>query len=76
MLIEKKVLGEIIKALGKVVCCNSPDEVLRQVRFVDGWALATDGVEVVMVRCVEADEVDFCLKYKALRELVRSCKGG
>ena len=53
MKIEKKVLNEALRMLGKVVCQTSPVELYRSVRFVgnaDGIsAMATDGIETVLV---------------------------
>ena len=49
MRIEKKVLNDALRILGKMVCQTSPAEVFRGVRFVgtpgDVLAMATDGVE-------------------------------
>ena len=49
MKIEKKVLNDALRILGKVVCQTSTVEVFRGVRFVgipgDVLAMATDGVE-------------------------------
>ena len=82
MKIRKSVLLEALKVLGKVVAQTSPEEVVRSVRFVgDGGRLrlmATDGVECVAVS-VEyevAEAVDFAVEYRALRELIRSTRGG
>ena len=48
MRIEKKVLNDALRILGKMVCQTSPAEVFRGVRFVgipgDVLAMATDGV--------------------------------
>ena len=81
MRIEKKVLNDALRILGKVVCQTSPAEVFRGVRFVgtpgDVLAMATDGVEQVSLRIdaeVEATE-DFVVEYRALREMVRTAKG-
>ena len=82
MKIRKSVLLEALKVLGKVVAQTSPVEVVRSVRFVgDGRRLrlmATDGVECVALRveCVAAEAVDFAVEYRALRELIRSTRGG
>ena len=82
MKIRKSVLLEALKVLGKVVTQTSPVEVVRSVRFVgDGGRLrlmATDGVECValLVECVAAEAVDFAVEYRALRELIRSTRGG
>ena len=40
--------------------------------------MATDGVECVALRveCVAAEAVDFAVEYRALRELIRSTRGG
>ena len=82
MKIKKSVLLEALKVLGKVVAQTSPVEVVRSVRFVgDGGRLrlmATDGVERVALRveCEVAEAVDFAVEYRALRELIRSTRGG
>ena len=82
MKIKKSVLLDALKVLGKVVSQTSPEEVQRPVRFlgVGGqvWLSATDGVESVTVEVVAdaGDMEDFAVKYKALRELVRSTRGG
>ena len=81
MKIEKKVLNDALRILGKVVCQTSPVEVFRGVRFVgtpgDVLAMATDGEEQVSLRIdaeVEGTE-DFVVEYRALREMVRTAKG-
>ena len=81
MRIEKKVLNDALRILGKMVCQTSPEEVFRGVRFVgipgDVLAMATDGVEQVSLRIdaeVEGAE-DFFVEYRALREMVRTAKG-
>ena len=81
MRIEKKVLNDALRILGKMVCQTSPAEVFRGVRFVgtpgDVLAMATDGVELVSLRIdaeVEGAE-DFVVEYRALREMVRTAKG-
>ena len=81
MRIEKKVLNDALRILGKMVCQTSPVEVFRGVRFVgtpgDVLAMATDGVEQVSLRIdaeVEGTE-DFVVEYRALREMVRTAKG-
>ena len=81
MRIEKKVLNDALRILGKVVCQTSPAEVFRGVRFVgtpgDVLAMVTDGVELVSLRIdaeVEGAE-DFVVEYRALREMVRTAKG-
>ena len=82
MKIRKSVLLEALKVLGKVVAQTSPEVVVRSVRFVgDGERLrlmATDGVECVAlhVECEAAEAVDFTVEYRALRELIRSTRGG
>ena len=82
MKIKKSVLLEALKVLGKVVAQTSPEVVVRSVRFVgDGGRLrlvATDGVEcvAVSVECEVAEAVDFAVEYRALRELIRSTRGG
>ncbi len=82
MKIRKSVLLEALKVLGKIVAQTSPVEVVRSVRFVgDGgrmWLMATDGVEcvAVSVKCEVAEAVDFAVEYRALRELIRSTRGG
>jgi len=77
MRIEKKTLNDALRVLGKVVCQTSPVEQYRSIRFVgdgDGvCAMATDGVETVSVEVdafAEA-EIDFCVPFKELKDLVR-----
>ena len=77
MRVEKRVLNDALRVLGKVVCQTSPVELYRSVRFVgdvDGvMAMATDGVETVLV-AVDAfteSEIDFCVPFKELKDLVR-----
>jgi len=77
MRIEKKTLNDALRVLGKVVCQTSPVELYRSIRFVgdvDGvMAMATDGVETVSV-AVDAfteTEIDFCVPFKELKDLVR-----
>ena len=82
MKIRKSVLLEALKVLGKIVAQTSPVEVVRSVRFVGDSGrlrlMATDGVEcvAVSVECEVAEEVDFAVEYRALRELIRSTRGG
>ena len=82
MKIKKSVLLEALKVLGKVVSQTSPVEVQRSVRFFgvgeQVWLTATDGVESVTVEVIgDAGEMeDFAVEYKALRELIRSTRGG
>ena len=77
MRIEKRVLNDALRVLGKVVCQTSPVELYRSVRFVgdvDGvMAMATDGVEVVSVilDAFAETEIDFCVPFKELKDLVR-----
>ena len=77
MRVEKKVLNDALRVLGKVVCQTSPVELYRSVRFVgdvDGvMTMATDGVETVSVildAFVET-EIDFCVPFKELKDQVR-----
>ena len=77
MRIEKKVLNDALRVLGKVLCQTSPVELYRSVRFVGDengiLAMATDGVETVSV-AVDAfaeSEIDFCIPFKELKDLVR-----
>ena len=77
MRIEKRVLNDALRVLGKVVSQTSPVELYRAVRFVgdgDGvCAMATGGIEVVSV-AVDAfteTEIDFCVPFKELKDLVR-----
>ena len=82
MKIKKSVLQEALKVLGKVVSQTSPVEVQRSVRFLgvgeQVWLTVTDGVESVTVEVVgdAGDMEDFAIEYKALRELIRSTRGG
>ena len=66
MRVEKRVLNDALRVLGKVVCQTSPVELYQSVRFVgdiDGvMAMATDGVElnvtphgVTLVSCIQTD---------------------
>ena len=77
MKINKNVLNRALRVLGKVVCQTSPVELYRSIRFVGDEcsirAMATDGVEAVEVAvdAVTNQEVDFCLPFKELKELVR-----
>ena len=80
MRIEKQMLNDALRTLGKAVYQTSPVELYRSVRFVGEpgcvRAMVTDGVEVVSVK-VESDNVepvDFCVEFKVLRELVRVAK--
>ena len=82
MKIRKSVLLDVLKVLGKVVSQTSSEEVLRSVRFLGVgeqlWLTATDGVESVTVEVIgnAGDMEDFAVEYKALRELIRSTRGG
>ena len=77
MKIEKRNLNEALRVLGKVVCQTSPVELYRSVRFVgtaDGvTAMATDGIETVSVQieAVTETDVDFCLPFRELKDLIR-----
>ena len=77
MKIEKRNLNEALRVLGKVVCQTSPVELYRSIWFVgntDGiTAMATDGVETVSVQieAVTEKEVDFCLPFRKLKDLIR-----
>ena len=77
MRIEKKTLNDALRVLGKVVCQTSPVELYRSIRFVgdvDGvMAMATDGVETVSVilDAFAETEIDFCVPFKELKDLVR-----
>ena len=77
MKIEKRNLNEALRVLGKVVCQTSPVELYRSVRFVgnaDGiTAMATDGIETVSVQieAVTEKEVDFCVPFRKLKDLIR-----
>ena len=82
MKIKKSALVDALKVLGKVVSQTSPVEVQRSVRFLgvgeQVWLTATDGVESVTVEVIgDAGELEeFAVEYKALRELIRSTRGG
>ena len=82
MKIKKSALVDALKVLGKVVSQTSPVEVQRSVRFLgvgeQVWLTATDGVESVTVEVAgdAGDMEDFAVEYKALRELIRSTRGG
>ena len=77
MKIEKRNLNDALRVLGKVVCQTSPVELYRSIRFVgdaDGvMAMATDGVETVSVilDAFTEKEIDFCVPFKDLKELIR-----
>ena len=77
MRVEKRVLNDALRVLGKVVCQTSPVELYQSVRFVgdvDGvMAMATDGVETVSVilDAFAETEIDFCVPFKELKDLVR-----
>ena len=77
MRVEKRVLNDALRVLGKVVCQTSPVELYQSVRFVgdvDGvMAMATDGVETVSVilDAFTETEIDFCVPFKELKDLVR-----
>ena len=77
MRIEKKTLNDALRVLGKVVCQTSPVELYRSVRFVGDengvQAMATDGVETVSVilDAFTENEIDFCVPFKELKDLVR-----
>ncbi|MBO7328260.1 MAG: hypothetical protein J6W00_05750, partial [Lentisphaeria bacterium] len=77
MRVEKRVLNDALRVLGKVVCQTSPVELYRSIRFVgdaDGvMAMATDGVEVVSVILDAFAEtaIDFCVPFKELKDQVR-----
>ena len=73
MRIEKRVLNDALRVLGKVVCQTSSVELYRSIRFVgddDGvLAMATDGIEVVSVLldAFAETEIDFCVPFKELK---------
>ena len=77
MRVEKRVLNDALRVLGKVVSQTSPVELYRSVRFVgdgDGvLAMAMDGVETVSVilNAFAETEIDFCVPFKELKDLVR-----
>ena len=77
MRVEKKVLNDALRVLGKVVCQTSPVELYRSVRFVGDEngirAMVTDGVETVSVAMdvFTETEIDFCVPFKELKDLVR-----
>ena len=77
MRIEKKVLNDALRVLGKVLCQTSPVKLYRSVRFVGDengiLAMATDGVETVSVALDAFTEsgIDFCVPFKELKDLVR-----
>jgi len=81
MKIEKKVLSEVLRVLGKIARQTSPEAVLRSVRFVGSagnvQAVATDGMEVVSLK-VETEctgEIDSSVELGQLRKIARSAKG-
>lgn len=82
MKIKKSVLLDALKVIGKVVCQTSPEEVWWSVQFLGVGEqvrlTATDGVESVVMEVVgDAEGVgDFAVEYKALREQIRTTRGG
>ena len=74
MKIEKCVLNDALRVLGKVVCLTLPMELYRFFRFVgDGdsvCAMATDGIEVVSVLlyAFTETEIDFCVPFNKLKD--------
>jgi len=80
MRVEKRVLNDALRVLGKVVCQTSPVELYRSVRFVGDetgvLAMATDSVETVSVKLdVFTDgTVDFCLPFKELKDQIRASR--
>ena len=77
MRVEKRVLNDALRVLGKVVCQTLPVELYRSVRFVGDEnnirAMATDDVETVSVilDAFTETEIDFCVPFKELKDLVR-----
>jgi len=65
MRVEKRVLNDALRVLGRVVCQTSPVELYQSVRFVGNEngirAMATDGVETVSVilDAFTETEIDF-----------------
>ena len=80
MKVEKRNLNDALRMLGKEVCQTSPVELYQSVRFVgnaDGvTAMATDGGETVSVQieAVTETEVDFCVEFRELKDLIRICR--
>ena len=78
MRVEKRVLNDALRVLGKVVCQTSPVELYRSIRFVgdaDGvMAMAMDGIEVVSVAIEDVQEADadFCVRYVSFAEIKRA----
>ena len=76
MRIEKKVLNDALRVLGKVVCQTLPVELYRSARFVGDEngirAMVTDGVETVSVilDAFTENEIDFCVPFKELKDQV------
>ena len=77
MRVEKRVLNDALRVLGKVVCQTSPVELYRSVRFIGDEngirAMVTDEVETVSVilDAFAETEIDFCVPFKELKDLVR-----
>ena len=77
MRIEKETLNDALRVLGKVVCQTSPVELYRSVRFIGDEngirAMVTDEVETVSVilDAFAETEIDFCVPFKELKDLVR-----
>ena len=80
MRIEKKTLNDALRVLGKVVCQMSPVELYQMIRFMGNAngveAMATDGIETVTVKldATSETEIDFCVAYRDLKDLVRICR--
>ena len=80
MRVEKRVLNDALRVLGKVACQTSPVELYRSIRFVgdaDGVrAMVTDGVETVSVKldAFTEGEVDFGLAFKDIKDLLRASR--
>ena len=72
MRVEKSVLNDALRVLGKVVCQTSPVELYRLVRFAGDEngirAMVTDGKETVsvMVDAFAETEIDFCVPFKVM----------
>jgi len=77
MRVEKRALNDALRVLGKVVCQTSPVELYQSVQFVGDEngirVMVTDGVETVSVilDAFAETEIDFCVPFKELKDLVR-----
>ena len=71
MRVEKKVLNDALRILGKVVCQTSPVELYRSIRFTGdengAMAMATDSVEMPGVLCSNIRRHAICCSTAIIR---------